>query len=180
MSAGKWPNLTVSKLDGARRQIEVAVSMWFADADEVCLRMLTGNAHQVCQHILLKSGKAASPILFNESIWPPDEWRAFKVERKAENFFKHADEDPDPAGLYTFRPEVTRWYLKEAVEMFHTLNGSISLPMRAFSFRSQLDYPKVFPQFREKFGDEIAIHLRGLSKTAFLQKCLQEFALRDG
>jgi len=52
----------------------------------------------------------------------PEHHREFRNKfRESENFFKHADRDPE--GVISFNPDITDYMLLEAVEAFTVLTG---------------------------------------------------------
>lgn len=98
METEEWPDLAVSKIDSARRQFDTAIVLWFNDGDPVSIRTLTAAAHQVCKWICEKRLKKKSPLVFSETLWGAEfeKWKKYVLQ--AENFFKHAEKDHDPAG----------------------------------------------------------------------------------
>lgn len=101
MAKNESEKIRVSKLDAARRQLDCAVELWFAEKDEVSIHTLAAAAHQIIHDINKKRGVAD---LFFDSIVIRDEYRAEFVAlvKRDMNFFKHADKDVE--GITEFVP----------------------------------------------------------------------------
>lgn len=108
-------SITISKIEGARRQIEAAASLWFQDGDIVVIHTLIAAGHHVC-HDIAKATGMNSPIFFNNSMFPGIEWETHKkITLELENFLKHADKDPDANAKITFNPRQTEFYILDAI-----------------------------------------------------------------
>jgi len=116
--------LQISKLDAARRQLETAVTLYFNWGDPVSIHTLTSAARNIlanlCDHRNIK------PLLLLESLIDdlvkPDRRKEFRTKvREAENFFKHADRDPDTT--LKFNSASSEFMLLEAVEIYFPLTS---------------------------------------------------------
>ena len=88
MAASKPARITITKIEGARRQIEFAASLWFQDGDPVVIHTLVAAGHHVCHDIVKSRGKK-SLILFNNEFFPGHEWEAHKkITFALENFLR--------------------------------------------------------------------------------------------
>jgi hypothetical protein len=47
MTAPVAPKVAITKLEAARRQLRVAISLWFQDGDEVSIHTLACTAHEI-------------------------------------------------------------------------------------------------------------------------------------
>ena len=54
------PNIEITKLESARRQIETAVQLFFNEDDIVSLHTLTAAAHQLLTDLSFKSGQTSN------------------------------------------------------------------------------------------------------------------------
>lgn len=108
MSPPVAPKFTITKLEGAIRQLRVAISLWFQDGDEVAVHTLACAAHQVVHDINVHRG--GRDLLFDSLVFK-DEYRkeANQWLRQDMNFFKHADKDPE--GTIDFSPKKTELFL---------------------------------------------------------------------
>jgi len=86
----------LTKLEAAERQLRQAIQLFFGHADEVSIHALTAAACQILRDLPKHRG-AAHPL--HEGLIPllrPSMVKEFlRVVRSNENFFKHADTDPD-------------------------------------------------------------------------------------
>ena len=94
MTAPVAPKVAITKLDAARRQLRVAISLRFQDGDEVAIHTLACAAHQIIHDI--NQHRGGRDLLF-DSLNFKDEYRKEAVNwlKKDMNFFKHADKDPE-------------------------------------------------------------------------------------
>jgi len=134
------PNINISKLDAAKRQLDVAVSMFFKNADAIAVHTLTAASHQ----ILMDLGKLEgifSVIKGNPFIKKGMEKEYFTIINEAENFFKHAKKDPKE--LLEFNPDQTTYLLIDAVEMYIQLTSEMPEDMSIFRVWFLLNHPKI-------------------------------------
>ena len=131
-------SITITKIEGARRQIEAAVSLWFQDGDPVVIHTLIAAGHHVC-HDIVKAKGEKSPFLSNEEMFSGDEWKTHKkITTKLENFLKHAERDTDPSAKITFYPERTDLYILDAILLLQVIENHKSLLLEAFWIRFAL------------------------------------------
>lgn len=84
----------IDKLEAARIQIEVAIRIFFERKDSIAVHTLATAA----QGILMDIGKSMgiTSTIFNEEYIRPEKKKEFmRIVREPQNFFKHADKDPD-------------------------------------------------------------------------------------
>lgn len=87
--------ITCTKREVAVRQIDVAIGLLFTDGDPLAIRTVAGAAHEILADLVDSQNAGSS-------------WRAKMIEtsglkksaaeqilRRAQNFLKHADRDPD-------------------------------------------------------------------------------------
>jgi len=123
--------LHIGKLDAARRQLETAVRLYFAEADPVSIHTLTAAAHAVLAG--LNKARRGPPMLEEQMLgWVkpamlPEAKRRLKA---AANFFKHADRDPN--AIYAFSPSQTEVLLFDAGETYRRLTGELVPTLAAY------------------------------------------------
>ena len=84
--------IRVSKLNAARRQLDCAIELWFADKDDVSIHTLAAAAHQIIHDI--NQQKGGGELLFDSAKIRDEYRREFISLAKAPmNFFKHANRD---------------------------------------------------------------------------------------
>ena len=133
----------VTKLEGARRQLAAAIDLFFSHGDIVAVHTLAGAA----QELLRGLGKAKGVRSFmkdNSEIRPEKLKEVAAIRRKineAENFFKHADRDPD--AVLGFRPAATPFYILDGVELYGQLAGSLFPEAEVFRMWFIVKYPNV-------------------------------------
>jgi hypothetical protein len=89
--------IVVRKLEAAQRQLNCAIFLWFHGMDEVSIHTLAAAAYQITHDIKLHRG-IDHDLLYDSHI-VKDEYRGLWIRtmKEAQNFFKHADKDPDGA-----------------------------------------------------------------------------------
>src|SRR5436190_681086 len=131
----------VTKIDAARRQLDVAIWLFFADGDPISIRTLAGAASTVLADLI-------------EAKDPNGSWRArivgdsglpraqvMSIINEAPNFFKHADRDPD--AFILFDHEENDDVLSVCVLEFGEF-GQTSLHMQAFQIWYMAEHPAPF------------------------------------
>jgi hypothetical protein len=117
------PELQISKLDAAKRQLEMAIVLYFHEADPVSIHTLTAAAYNIIRDINSKRGGLPMYVkgLFFSII--KEEYRQEIITKiqEAENFFKHADKDPD--GVLKFDPTRTEILILDACMKYYELTG---------------------------------------------------------
>src|SRR5437764_9562250 len=98
--------LKLSKLDCVRRQLEMAIELYFMERDPVSIHTLAGAVYQLL--IDINKHRGGRPLLVElESlkgmVVPGREKEVMRLMTESENFFKHADRDPE--GVIDFSPE---------------------------------------------------------------------------
>lgn len=115
-------SIEISKLDTGRRQLETALELYFRWADPISIHTLAAASRNVLSNLYEHRG--AEPTIFLtkilQEVVKPEHHKMLRQKfREPENFFKHADRDPDET--FAFQPEVTQFWLLEAIEAYTTL-----------------------------------------------------------
>lgn len=130
----------VTKIDVARRQLVTAIRLFFEDRDAISVHTLTAAAHEILRD-LSKLTDGASIIKDNPLVRPERRKEFVDIVNRPQNFFKHADRDPD--GQMEFRSEVTQFLLIDAIFMYEALTRQ-RLPKGAvFATWFMTKYPNV-------------------------------------
>ena len=163
--------LPVTKHDAARRQLETAITLWFHQADPVSIHTLTGAAYRLLYDINIKAG--GPPMMPDSSNIRPeclDEWR--RILFQAQNFFKHADQDP--TDTLFFAPELTQALMLESCERYQVLAHEQRPLMQLFVVWLSVHKPRVFlPHIQQKLRDlGPNDDLTQLSKLQFFRELL--------
>lgn len=103
-------SMTITKIDAARRQLEIAVLLYFNERDPLAIHTLAAAAGGVLEALIVRAGKT-TPL--HDSLAgniPPDlEKTVHQALRGPQNFLKHADRNPD--STMEFSPEFTELIL---------------------------------------------------------------------
>jgi hypothetical protein len=169
--------ITVTKMEAARRQLRVAIEMWFNDGDAVATHTLARAAYQLI-HDLNRRAKGA-PLLFDmESLEKvvKDEFKskALKKLKEPSDFSKHADRGR--VGMMTevtFAPDLSRGFMLFAILGLRQLGQELTGYEIAFALWHFIHRPHVFHDagkklFEETFSVEEIDTLRHLPKREFL------------
>jgi hypothetical protein len=118
------PKLKLSKLDCVHRQLEMAIELYFMERDPVSIHTLAGAVYQLL--IDLNRHRGRKPLLVElESlkgiVVPGREKEVLQRMSEAENFFKHADRDPE--AVIDFSPEENEYILWELCITYKQLAG---------------------------------------------------------
>jgi hypothetical protein len=134
--------IPVTKFDAARRQLEIAVTLWFNDSDPVSVHTLTMAAHEILRVINKSRG---GPAMCSEpSPHIREEYSDFYRELmlKSYNFFKHSTSDS--AETYLFPPEVNQCLILDATEAYHRLTTDIRPLFKLFKWYMRTHESRLF------------------------------------
>ncbi|MBN1505843.1 MAG: hypothetical protein JW955_03300 [Sedimentisphaerales bacterium] len=160
---------TITKLDAACRQLNTAISLWFADNDPVSIHTLTCSAHQIVHDINHQRG--GRDLIYDSLIYK-DEYRreVVRLLKRHYNFFKHADNDP--SAVIEFDPKVTDFFMLFTSLGLEALGRAPDKVRGAFNIYHGLMYPKFLSKKgREKWvgalSQEVREHILNMSKYQF-------------
>lgn len=157
----------VTKLDAARRQLETAITLWFADGDFVSIHTLAAAAHAIVHDVALKKGIRGTP-LFDEIMLPQlgyDTTSYKRAIRKAENFFKHAKDDPH--GIFDCSQAITECIMFSTIECYLRLVSEKSLPISMFRARYMFQFPQLLNENLAKQYANLLPALANVSRKSF-------------
>jgi hypothetical protein len=113
------PFETVTKLQVAERQLRVAIRLFFERRDGIAVHTLGTAALGILRDLGRRRG--IKSIREMDFIRPERKQELDSLLNKAQNFFKHADKDPD--SKLKFYYEATPFYLLDAVQLFGQPTG---------------------------------------------------------
>jgi hypothetical protein len=173
------PNPILSKLEVAERQLDTAIWLWFNKGDIVSINNLTGNSFGILDDLYHKRFKER-PIPFKDEYMPDGMIPrvARDMMKAAQNFSKHARNDPD--AVQEFKPAFVEDYLFCAVAALDTLTNSAQdvHGLRSFfSLRFGITHRSGFAAGTfEKLAETLDIdRLTKLSRTEFFQEIGGDF-----
>ena len=175
--------INVTRMDAARRQLQAALTLWFADGDAVSIHSLVGSAYQVL-HDLNRKAKGP-PLLFDSPLIKKEMSKEAVASLKAHlNFFKHADlRKGDGALDIDFDPALSELYFLACLLGVEALGESLNAHESAFMLWRQLHGPMGAVENSKKmlsqqFSAEGIAALRGLEKGEFIAHYLASRATR--
>jgi hypothetical protein len=116
----KAPFIHISKLDVAKRQLEIAIRLFFKSEDVVAMHTLAAAAHQILTDLSGMQGKTSFLKHETKKYIKPEKHSDWdKIIREAGNFFKHADRDPD--NIFKFHYKPTEFFILDAIMMYYEL-----------------------------------------------------------
>lgn len=124
--------IKVSKLDVARRQLEQAIFLFFNDGDPIAIHTLVAAAYNIVRDLNIKTnadGKMIKTKLVNEAKESERKRIKDKIS-EAENFFKHADRDPE--AVLNFNPSMTGLLLYDAIQHYKSLSSENSAYFKVY------------------------------------------------
>lgn len=165
--------VSVKKLDAAKRQLQTAITLWFADADQISVHTLACAAHQIIHDINTK--RKGSELLLDSSVINEAFHKEYFSEmRKAMCFFKHADKDPDPHGTVEFAPAFTDLFILFSIIGLERFGECHSETTTAFLLFYAIKNPLlVAKEFSDRFNIENIANLPVVSKREFLEQFIQ-------
>lgn len=138
--------LKFTKLDSARRQLEMAIQLYFSESDPVSIHTLAGAANELLRGLTKHLGE--EPMIKDQtlaSIKPEFKKEVATKLHEAQNFFKHADRDPDK--VLSLNPGQTEILILDSCWAYRRL-GAERLPVLAtFELWSAITWAKSFLTF---------------------------------
>ncbi len=136
--------IEITKLEAARRQLETAIRLYFSNGDQISIHTLAAASYNVIRDIVRKK-KLGAMIVKDLSVQhAKPEFRKVvsKALNAAENFFKHADKDPEAS--FNFLPAQTEFLIFDAEVMYQKLTGRVSPLFLAFRGWFMMTHQKSF------------------------------------
>ena len=164
------PEFKLSKRDVAERQLDMAIELFFGEAEPVSIHTLTAASYEVAAHLAKKRNGVET--IFDTSMIK-DEFRKEWVNgvRKSQNFFKHADLDPDQ--IHNFNTDETKIHILMAIALFGALGWPMSAPQVMYFHWSNLHetqwLTKLGNDFLTLLPDEMLKSVRGIDKKRFYE-----------
>jgi len=110
--------IQITKFDAIRAQLDAAIELYFVSDNVVATHALAAAAYNVLRDIANREG-SEHPFLksgFLETLSESEKQQRIQFLNKPENFFKHADRDPNDS--LSFDPELTEILLMDACAYF--------------------------------------------------------------
>jgi hypothetical protein len=148
------PYEMVTKLQAAERQLRVAIRLFFERRDLVAVHTLGAAAQDLLRDVGRQRG-IKSIFKDNENIRSEHRERLGTLFREAQNFFKHADRDPE--AQLKFYHGATQFYLLDAALLYVLLTGRKFPEVTGLLAWSLIKFPDIVAK-----GSELERHYRNL------------------
>jgi hypothetical protein len=156
MSDVALPGQRVTKIEAAQRQLRTAIALFFQDGDDICVHTLVAAARQILMDLLHREGKESLIAESRELLIEEEGQKQFRIAiAAAENFFKHANRDPDAS--LEFKAEQTHFLLVECADAYRTLTGRYLRELVAFLAWFMLEYPHLLHPGPQKDAARAAV-----------------------
>jgi hypothetical protein len=138
-------DIVITKIEAARRQLETAVALYFNDRDVVSIHTLAAAAHNVLADLHRRQGEGGAATMRGIlETYVKEEHKKFVMDKfhEAENFFKHADRDPDAKLTFnTDQPVLVLW---DAIVYHRTLTAELPPLFAAFNSWFMITHTELF------------------------------------
>ena len=116
--------------------------MFFYERDAISIHTLVAAAHKVLDDLGKHKGIES---IRSTSIIREEKRKYWKGQLSAaENYFKHADRDPEAA--FKFRPSLTCFFLFDAIHLYHELTHSLFPEAIIYFAWFALKYPNILTE----------------------------------
>lgn len=130
--------IVVTKFDAAKEQLDTAIQLFFKEEAPISQYTLLGAAHGVLRDVAASKGIKKS---FKDSPLIGESERAsyLKAVHMPQNFFKHADKDPNNRIAYRYK--LMPLLALDAIVLWVALDQAPTYPMRVMLMWIQLEFP---------------------------------------
>jgi hypothetical protein len=139
----------ISKLEAARRQLETAIKLFFNDSDSISIHTLAAASHNVLKDLDDEDKKVITNDKILEFVKEDMKKEFFRIMRKPQNFFKHANQDPESE--LRFNPEVNEIDLFFAVWQYYQFSDDPPFWIRSYKVWFMIKKPDVFVGLGEPY-----------------------------
>jgi len=152
--------------------LETAIRLYFSHGDPVSIHTLAAAAYNVIRDVGEKRG--AVPMLLKgklvEDVRPEARSQFHDKLNEAENFFKHADRDPD--AVHDFDPALTEVFLLDASDQYYRLSGEVLPVLGVYRSWFIANHPDFFDMSKLGSARDQAQTLAALGRTEFFRQML--------
>jgi len=165
----KGADTAITKIEGARRQLDCAIRLYFEDDDSLAIHALAHAAFKVLFDLYPKRRSDRFDYHLSDLINGLG-WRQFN---HVPNFLKHSDNDAEEV-LFSHSADAVVTTLGFATILHHRITGRMTSEMRAFDTLMHIMHPEEFqlppdpdPDFEAVFRQSVTFLKRG-SRDALL------------
>lgn len=139
-------DIVIGKVEAARRQLETAITLYFHDKDMVSIHTLTAAAHNVLSDLHhAKDGDALANTMRELLLaYVKEEYCKLVMGKfhEAENFFKHADRDPEAQLI--FNADQSVFMLWDAIAYYRALTAELPPLFATFNSWFMITHTELF------------------------------------
>lgn len=162
--------IIADKMDVARREIDLAIRLFFAGEEPIGIHLLAMSAFEILKDIAISRGGSDWLDAFNNCLVPKFKNEAWGVLKAPYNFLKHANRDPDGV-LEDVHEEVNDGVLLFAAIHFQSLGNQFTPEMTTFILWYSKIHPEHFKQNPKplspaELNDDVARSLRSMERSA--------------
>ena len=142
-------SLDISKLDAAKRQLEVYIRLYFHNGDPVAQHTLAAASFGVIRDLNKQRGgtPTAEELMF-QNVKPEHHRLLREKVNEAQNFFKHADRDH--GATLEFHPDSTEFMALDACAKYFELTGEWPPLFQIFWGWMMLAHQEIFTLPKER------------------------------
>ena len=160
----------ITKEEAARRQLDRAILMYLEDDDDICTHVVATAAATILTQYCKSKGLDHSQKQMLERVKPEFRSEFLSISRRAFNFFKHSNNDPDGT-LPHFDEEINALTIFLAIRDYKKAFGQTTSAMMLFQFWFVNRWPELIenPVFleltKEFFGDAADLSYKELKRA---------------
>lgn len=167
--------MSITMLEAARRQLDTALKLWFAEGDSLSVHTLAAAAFGLVDRI---NKKRKIGDLIYDTVYIKDEYRTEYINfiKKSANFLKHGPDRKDKSETIELKPMETEMFLFMSIYAIQRFGETLNDTECALIFWYALHKPNWFTSTQTIINNDIPVHmmekLRGLTRNEFFQPYL--------
>lgn len=122
----------LTKLNAAKRQINAAIRMFFAEEDPIAIHAVVAGGLQIISDLATKKGVSVGIESLLDSIIEERRGEFRQLMRRPQNFLKHADRKDDETAILEFNVESVEIFLVLSAQAFQDFTGRHTPETRIF------------------------------------------------
>eukprot|EP01034_Spumella_vulgaris_P012367 gene12367-15747_t len=131
----------LTKVDVARRQLAIAIELFFAGRDSVSIYSLATNSWEIIDVLCRNAGIESFSVQARENVPDGKDLKRHYINSPYRNFFKHAETDSDET-LPPLPDSQVEGVLFLAVEDYIRLNGKSPVQLQVFQLWYLAKHPE--------------------------------------
>jgi hypothetical protein len=132
--------MKITKLNAGISQLKEAIYLFFEQRDPISVHTIAGASSSLLFN-LAEIKRTESPVRGNPNVKKDKKKIWISEINKAQNFFKHADHDPDSE--LEFNPWITEILIFEGCWLVEKITGEMFLEAKFFTLWFSVKYPEL-------------------------------------